>query len=112
LIAGPGAPRPTTEPGPAIATREAFDAVLARTLTEVTAAMRLAPGEVVWRVLAKQLLAMTQWSSGGRTPTPLERRRISIGTVAARALEPPVDLATHDLCQRLHELQYCFQMVL
>ena len=69
-----------------IKTRSEFFEVLARTLEY---ARRLNASSSFWAhgSIAAQLQAMTEWSAAGRTPTPDERDRITIGLIAIREFD-------------------------
>lgn len=70
-----------------IRSRAEFLEVLERTLAE---ARRRRDGSPLWvhAAIAEQLEAMEAWTQGGRTPTPEERGRITIGLIAIRELDP------------------------
>ena len=83
----------TAEIAPAwyIKTRAEFFEVLARTLKAAQGLSALGP---FWAhaSIAAQLQAMTDWTAAGRTPTPEERDRITIGLIAIREFDAqPVD---------------------
>ena len=63
--------------------------------------------EIYQRILM-ELDAMREWTANGRTPKFEERKRIDIGLVAVRELEPPGDAAMEEFCGHLHALNYAF----
>lgn len=69
-----------------IKTRAEFFEVLARTLES---ARRLSASSSFWthESIAAQLQAMTEWTAAGRTPTPEEQDRITIGLIAIREFD-------------------------
>ncbi len=74
-----------------IKTRAEFFEVLARTLK---VAGRLSASSQFWTYasIEAQLRAMSDWTAAGRTPTPEERDRITIGLIAIREFDAePVD---------------------
>jgi len=88
--------------------RADFYNVLNDTAKEIKDLITSEPGNSTWELLDMQLDAMLRWTANDRTPTPEERHRITIGTVAVRELEPAHDPAIYDLTQRLHELNGYF----
>lgn len=66
----------------------------------------------VWAPLAsieKQLEAMKRWTAAGREPTLEERKKVQIGLVAARELEPAETDAMYAYNQRIYELNGYFK---
>ncbi len=83
-----------------------FLRTLKRTAEEIDGFVAREPAYPVWRQLQQQLHALQEWTADGAEPKPEQWRRISIGLIAARELEPTADLAMEDLTARLHELNY------
>lgn len=66
------------------------------------------PDYEVYQRSLMELEALREWTAGGRTPKVEERKRIDIGLVAMRELEPPGDAAMEEFCGHLHGLNYAF----
>jgi hypothetical protein len=93
-----------------IKSREEFDRLLPRTRDAVAAREAAQPAYPVWSLLRAQLDAALGWTRNGRVPTKAERDTFLVGTIAARELEPAMDIPTYELTQALHELQYYLQV--
>jgi hypothetical protein len=93
-----------------IATPEQFNELLAAALREVAELTRTQPNYPVWRMLLSHLTRMQELSSAPGRLRTADTDRCLPGTIAAKELEPATDVAVYELCQRLHELQYFFQV--
>ena len=93
-----------------ITRRDEFFVTLERALTRLAEESARTPGYYLWPLMLRQLDAMREWTAGGREPTPEERERITVGTLAARELDTVDDAALASLGQDLSELQYFFQV--
>ena len=92
-----------------IQSRAEFFQVLGDALDQVRALELKFPNFWVYSNLEKQLAAMQEWTANGRTPKREERKRINIGLIAARELEPTDEIEMWNLCRRLYGLNYYFQ---
>jgi hypothetical protein len=91
---------------PEIRDREDFFRMLASTTSEIDDFVAREPAYPVWGLLQRQLHAMRVWTTNGADPTLEQRKRVWIGLVAARELEPASDTAMEHLLTRLHLLNY------
>lgn len=90
----------------AILTTADFHAELEKALQTARDLCASVPEYEVYERIRRELEAMSEWTAGGRTPTVEERKRIDIGLVAVRELEPPSDAAMEEFCGHLHRLNY------
>ncbi len=58
--------------------------------------------------IARQLEAIKAWTAGGREPTLDERRKVSIGLIATRELEPAASADDAAYLTRLYEIDGYF----
>jgi hypothetical protein len=91
-----------------IQSRTEFFEVLAQALDKVKALKAKTPTYWVWSNIEKQLEAIRSWTADGRTPTTEERKKIDIGLITVRELEPTEDLERYNFNQSLHGLNYYF----
>lgn len=92
-----------------INSRSDFFRVLEQTLDEARSFSEKAPGFAPMELIVMQLEAMQSWTAGGREPTLEERKRIDIGPIAIRELEPAEDEEQDEFQLRLHELNGYFE---
>jgi hypothetical protein len=79
--------------------REELAAALAKARVLAGQALTRTPGWGPVIVIARQLAAVDAWTADGGTPDSEQRRRLSIGLIAARELPPGNPLAP--LCHRI-----------
>jgi|CXWL01.1.fsa_nt_gi hypothetical protein len=91
-----------------IKTRREFHEVLART-REVAVRRGAGSPLPMHDSIVAQLDAMGDWTANGRTPTPEERDRITIGLYAIREMDPPMDDAEADHAECLVQLAGYFE---
>lgn len=85
-----------------------FRILLVETLNIARNFAAASPSYEVYQVILRQLEAMRDWTSGGRTPDGKQRESIDIGLIAVRELDISPDLAVDDLSDRLQVLNYAF----
>ena len=93
-----------------IQSRAEFFQVLADALRQVKTYRAKNPSFWVYQNIEKQLEFIQQAIDGGRTPTSDERRRIDMGLVVSRELEPAMDNDLDDFCKRVTGLAYYFEL--
>lgn len=93
-----------------IKSRDEFFVTLERARARLVEEAARTPEYFLWPLMLRQLDAMHEWTAGGREPTPEERERITVGTLAARELDTVDDAAVAAIGRDLSELQYFFQV--
>ncbi len=92
---------------PEINSRTDFFQVLGETLTQART-LQQGPAGGFYKQFEVELVAMQEWTANGRTPTLEERKRITIGLIASREIEPTKNIELYEFCQRLYQLNYYF----
>lgn len=93
-----------------ITTRDQFDEMLAQAIADTRAMQAKEPDYPVWALILRHLQGAAKSLENGGTPTKAQRDSFMVGTIATRELEPAHDPDRYELTQKLHELQYYYQV--
>ena len=99
-----------TAPFSKLTTRAEFDDMLAKAIADTRAMQAKEPDYPVWRLIRSHLEGAAKSLDNGATPTKAQRDQFMVGTIAHRELEPAHDPDRYELTQKLHELQYYYQV--
>lgn len=91
-----------------IKTRAEFHTTLARARALAELYARRAPTLAAFDSVRRQLQAMDEWTAAGRTPTPEEQDRITIGLIAVREVDQQLDDQTAEFHELLVQLDGYF----
>jgi hypothetical protein len=95
--------------GDTINGRSDFFVQLAKAQQELSALVQRLPYEAPLKSVEKQLASIERWTANGRTPTPSERKSVTIGLLMFKEYDTSDDDAIYDVRPKLSSLDTYFK---